>query len=241
MAQAREAQEGACALTEKTNLIDFEKEAETSPSPFPPPLSPSVPLTRDVSMASISFQSEAPQSSKDFDPCKRWDSIFQEALRDGDLIGMAFPVTVRNNGPNEYNVFQWDLIKELRKIVTTYGLHAPFTQSLLENVMTGQLLVPYDCRQIAAMILTPTQKLLWEKKWRELCEIVALQNLERTLGDPLMGAGLPQFMGTEPLIDPRLQAWLNDAILRQSAQLALQALLKLPEAERSQPSFTSIR
>lgn len=56
-----------------------------------------------------------------------------------------------------------------------------------------------------------------------------------------MGAGLPQFMGAEPLVDPRLQAWLNDAIWRQSAQLALQALLKLPEIGRSQPSFTSIR
>lgn len=85
-------------------------------------------------------------------------------MRDEDLIGMAFPVTVQNNGPNEYNAFQWDLIKELRKTVTTYGLHAPFTQSLLENVMTGQLLVPYDCHQIAAMILTLTQKLVWEQK-----------------------------------------------------------------------------
>lgn len=176
-----------------------------------------------------------------FDTRERWEQVRWEALKDGDPIGMAFLVEVRANSPNEYHAFQWDLIKELRKTVTTYGLHAPFTQSLLENVMTGQLLVPYDCRQIATMILTPTQKLLWEQKWKEGCETAALQNLERQPGDPLMGAGIPQLMGTEPLLDPRLQARLNDAVLQQSASLALQAMLKLSEVGKVEPSFTNIK
>lgn len=101
--------------------------------------------------------------------------------------------------------------------------------------------MPYDCRQIAAMILTPTQKLLWEQKWKEGCELAALGNMERQPGDPLWGAGIPQLVGTEPLLDPRLQARLNDAILRQSASLALQAMLKLREVGKVEPSFTSIR
>lgn len=48
-------------------------------------------------------------------------------------------------------------------------------------------------------------------------------------------------MGTEPFLDLRLQARLNDAILRQSASPALQVMLKLPEAGKLEPSFTSIR
>lgn len=60
-------------------------------------------------------------------------------------------------------------------------------------------------------------------------------------GDPLRGAGIPELMGTEPFLNPRLQARLNDAILRQSASLALQAVLKLPEAGKVEPSFTSSR
>lgn len=77
-------------------------------------------------------------------------------------------------------------------------------QSLLENVMTGQLLTPFDIRQMAAMILTPTQKLLWEEKWRALCKHAVLQNLERQSGDLLFRAGMPQLMGTDPIVDPRL-------------------------------------
>uniref|UniRef100_A0A8B9U473 CCHC-type domain-containing protein n=1 Tax=Anas zonorhyncha TaxID=75864 RepID=A0A8B9U473_9AVES len=143
--------------------------------------------------------------------------------------------------PTPGNAFQWDLIKELRKAVSTHGLRAPFTQSLLEYVMAGQLLVPYDCRQIAALILTPKHKLLWEQTWEAGCRLAALGNMQRQPGDPLRGAGVPQLMGTGPFLDPRLQARLNAAILRQAASLALQAMLKLPGAGEAEPPFTSVR
>uniref|UniRef100_A0A8C3CSG1 Integrase-type domain-containing protein n=1 Tax=Cairina moschata TaxID=8855 RepID=A0A8C3CSG1_CAIMO len=126
------------------------------------------------------------------------------------------------------NSFQWDLIRELRKAVTTCGLRAPFTQSLLEYVMTGQLLVPYDSR---ADFNAKTKITLGAKMGR---------GAKRQPCDPLRGAGIPQLMGTEPFLDPRLQARLNDAILRQSVSLALQAMLKLPQVGKAEPSFTSI-
>lgn len=125
--------------------------------------------------------------------------------------------------------------------MTTHGLRAPFTQSLLEYVLAGQLLVPYDCRQIAALILTPKQKLLWEQKWEAGCRLAAMGNMQRQPGHPLRGAGVPQLLGTGPFLDPRLQARLNAAILRQSASLALQAMLELPAAGEAEPSFTSVR
>uniref|UniRef100_A0A8B9E565 dUTPase-like domain-containing protein n=1 Tax=Anser cygnoides TaxID=8845 RepID=A0A8B9E565_ANSCY len=74
------------------------------------------------------------------------------------------------------------------------------------------------------MILTPTQKLLWEQKWRDLCEHAALQNLERQPGDPLFGASIPQLMGTDPMADPCLQACLDPDILR----ITLTGLFVLP-------------
>uniref|UniRef100_A0A8B9E861 dUTPase-like domain-containing protein n=1 Tax=Anser cygnoides TaxID=8845 RepID=A0A8B9E861_ANSCY len=79
------------------------------------------------------------------------------------------------------------------------------------------------------MILSLTQKLLWEQKWRDLCEHAALQNLERQLGDPLFGAGIPQLMGTDPMADPCLQARLDPGILRLTTTLALRAMLRIPE------------
>ncbi|KAK4822304.1 hypothetical protein QYF61_013003 [Mycteria americana] len=148
---------------------------------------------------------------------------------------------LRDNRLNEWTPFQCDLIKELRKTVTVYALNAPFTQSLLEKVMTGHLLTPFDLRQVAAMILTPTQQLLWEQKWRESCEVATLSNLGRQDGDSLAGVGIPQLMGTDPLLDPRLQATLDPNVLRQSAALALQAMLRLPEVGKPEQLFTSIR
>ena len=156
----------------------------------------------------------------DFDPKDRWARLKEEAIKAGDLeaVSWSFPVLVRDQGPNEWQPFHWDLIKELRKTVVTYGLSAPFSQSLLENVFTGQLLTPYDICQLAAMILTPTQKLLFTQRWQDLCAQEALANLEKQPNDPLHGAGLPQLLGRPPLDDPRLQARLDPAILRLTAR-----------------------
>lgn len=91
------------------------------------------------------------------------------------------------------------------------------------------------------MILTPTQKLLWEQKWRDLCEHAALQNLERQPGDPLFGASIPQLMGTDPMADPCLQACLDPDILRLTVTLALQATLRIPETGKPTLSFTKVQ
>lgn len=78
-----------------------------------------------------------------------------EILDPGPIMS-AYPVTLVVNGPNQWTSFHWDLIKEIRKSVQTYGLQVPFTQALLDNVFTGNILTPGDCRQLAEMILTPT-------------------------------------------------------------------------------------
>lgn len=85
-----------------------------------------------------------PPAGGPFDPRDRWKQLQREAIKDGGGTGLNFPVQGRDHGQNDWNPFQWDLIKELCKTVTTYGLSALYTQSLLENVMTGQLLTPFD-------------------------------------------------------------------------------------------------
>ena len=162
---------------------------------------------------------ETTSDGMDFDPKDRWAKLREEAIKTGDFeaVSWSFPVLVRDQGPNEWQPFHWDLIKELRKTVVTYGLSAPFSQSPLENVFTGQLLTPYDICQLAAMILTPTQKLLFTQRWQDLCAQEAPANLEKQPNDPLHGAGLPQLLGQPLLDDPRLQARLDPAILRLTA------------------------
>jgi len=98
-------------------------------------------------------------------------------LKDGERIDVVFPVTFKPNQPPQYQAFDWQLIKEVRKAVVQNGLQSPFSQTLLENVLCGQLVTPYDCQQLASLILTPTQKLLWRDKFVEYCEIKAVENL----------------------------------------------------------------
>lgn len=62
----------------------------------------------------------------------------------------------------------------------------------------------------------------------------------RQLGDPLVGAGVPQLMGEAPVATPQLQARLAPEILQQSANLALQAILKFPDMRKMLKAFTSI-
>ncbi|XP_052631317.1 endogenous retrovirus group K member 9 Gag polyprotein-like [Harpia harpyja] len=171
---------------------------------------------------------------------KRWKDINDKMLTKG-LNPVAFPVTVRQNAPNVWQPFNWDLIKEVRKTVMANGLSAPFSQALLENIFSGQILTGFDCTQLATMILTPTQRLLWKVKWAELCDLAALRNLDRPEGDPQYMITTAQMMGTGDFADVNRQARLLVEALQESASLALKAMVTLPEAGKPEQSFTSIR
>jgi len=53
-----------------------------------------------------------------------------DGLKDGEKIDVAFPVTFRPNQPPQYQAFDWQLIKEVRKAVVQNGLQSPFLQAL---------------------------------------------------------------------------------------------------------------
>jgi len=65
---------------------------------------------------------------------ERWRKIRIDGLKDGEKIDVAFPVTFRPNQPPQYQAFDWQLIKEVKKAVMQNGLQSPFSQMLLENV-----------------------------------------------------------------------------------------------------------
>lgn len=112
---------------------------------------------------------------------------------------------------------------------------------LLENVLGGQSVTPYECIQLASLILTPTQKLLWKDKWGELCEIQAIENLNRQQGDPRFGVGIEHLMGTGLFATPEAQAPMVPDILRDSAALALRAFAATPETGKQPVSFVKIQ
>ena len=62
-------------------------------------------------------------------------------------------------------------------------------------MLCGLLVTPYDCQQLALLILTPTQKLLWRDKFVEYREIKAVENLGCQQGDPLLGVVVGHYTG----------------------------------------------
>lgn len=75
----------------------------------------------------------------------------------------------------------------------------------------------------------------------ELCEVQALENLNRQPGDPHLGVGVEHLMGTGAFATPETQARLVPDILRESARLALRAFATILEMGRKPVSFTAIR
>uniref|UniRef100_A0A8C0AT76 CCHC-type domain-containing protein n=1 Tax=Buteo japonicus TaxID=224669 RepID=A0A8C0AT76_9AVES len=170
-----------------------------------------------------------------------WREIHKKAASEGVVVPHAYPVIVRANDPNEWNPLSWDLIKEVRKSVHNYGLMAPFTKALLDNIFGAQLLTPYDCDQLASMLLKPTQKMLWRDRWRGLCEEVAIKNLDRPDDDPMKAIGMDHLIGTGKFTDPRLQARFPIEALRTASVMAFKAMMTLPEEGRNVTSFMQIK
>ncbi|KAM9591474.1 uncharacterized protein ACIBXB_006270 [Morphnus guianensis] len=194
----------------------------------------------------ISLEKEKPPPSYDVaedlgcDPRSYWREIHKKAASKGVVVPHAYPVIVRANNPNEWNPFSWDSIKEVRKSVHNYGLTAPFTEALLDNIFGAQLLTPYDCDQLASMLLKPTQK-MWRDRWRGLCEEVTIKNLDRPDDDPMKAIGIDHLIGTGKFTDPRLQARFPIEALRTASVMAFKAMTTLPEEGRNVMSFTQIK
>uniref|UniRef100_A0A8B9N8E6 Retroviral nucleocapsid Gag protein p24 C-terminal domain-containing protein n=1 Tax=Accipiter nisus TaxID=211598 RepID=A0A8B9N8E6_9AVES len=195
----------------------------------------------------ISLEKEKPLPSYDVaedlgcDPRSYWREIHKKAASKGVVVPHAYPVIVRANDTNEWNPFSWDLIKEVSKSVHNYGLTAPFTEALLDNIFGAQLLTLYDCNQLASMLLKPTQKMLWRDRWRGLCEEVAIKNLDRPDDDPMKAIRIDHLIGTGKFTGPRLQARFPIEALRTALVMAFKAMMTLPEEGRNVMSFTQIK
>ncbi|MCQ4187790.1 hypothetical protein FK515_29945, partial [Klebsiella pneumoniae] len=101
--------------------------------------------------------------------------------------------------------------------------------------------LPNDCCTLAQIILTSTQRMLWQQSWRDHCEGASLENLTWQLGDPLY-ADVDVLMGEGALAlhDAQLQIICEALVQRQNA--ALWALLTFPdESGTVMKSFATIK
>lgn len=116
-----------------------------------------------------------------------WTEIKKKALKEFNLTGarsLALPVAYDAQGQNpRWERLDHDVIKELVKAIRDNGLGSPYFKQLLKATFNIYDLTPFDLRSIASMILTDSQVLIWEAKWKR-----ALEELRRRFKEDQMQA-----------------------------------------------------
>ena len=168
----------------------------------------------------------------------RWKSVIREAMIEGQVLPMAFPVVADNNGRGVWEALDWKILKEAKSAVTQYGLKSPYTQSILQHIFSAQLLTPYDSRMIVQMLLPPSQQLQFFQHWQTACDRAA--SIPRQQGDPLFGIQAQMLMGAGPFTRPDWQAQFATEVLQLSQELAYKALINVHD-EKIRPAFTAVR
>ncbi|RMC21067.1 hypothetical protein DUI87_01924 [Hirundo rustica rustica] len=137
-----------------------------------------------------------------------WADIRKKALKEkdfdiADTESVALPVRYGPQNANpRWERLDHEVIKDLMKAVKDNGLGSLYFKQLLKGTFNTYDLTKYDCRAIASMILTDSQLLIWEAKWRR-----ALGQLRNRYQEgPHAAFTIPQLAGDPPNDRPEDQA-----------------------------------
>uniref|UniRef100_A0A8B9FRR9 CCHC-type domain-containing protein n=1 Tax=Amazona collaria TaxID=241587 RepID=A0A8B9FRR9_9PSIT len=169
---------------------------------------------------------------------KRWKGVIRDAILEGDFIPQAFPVSITPQGVNQWEAIDWKLLEKARTAVTQYGLHSQLSRQIITYILHSDLPVPHDINQVASIILTPSQKLIFDRNWHRLCDLE--QAKPRQQGDPLVGVQSDMLRGVGQWAHVDHQANLKNEVLQLSRDLALQALFSVSDGS-TQLGFTNIK
>ncbi|RMC20865.1 hypothetical protein DUI87_01718 [Hirundo rustica rustica] len=164
-------------VKEKEKEKEEEKEKETKPEEVKPPKQVGPEKDEAAEKAktkgTISEAGTAQASAKpEFCPTD-WTDIKKFALK-GDTLsmdpkGMAMPVTYDAQDANpKWERLDREVVRDLMKAVRDNGLGSPYFKQLLKGTFNIYDLTPYDLRSLATMILSDSQFILWEAKWRKI-------------------------------------------------------------------------
>ncbi|XP_063275576.1 endogenous retrovirus group K member 6 Gag polyprotein-like [Prinia subflava] len=128
-------------------------------------------------------------------------------------------------------------IKDLRKAIKESGLGSPYLKQLLKGPFQNVDLTPYDCRYIANLILTESQYMLWESKWRRFL----VQLRESYAGGPHAAITLADMAGDPPHDRQEDQLDINRNVLRDIKNAARKALVFTQPVGVPEGTYTGIK
>ncbi|XP_074388702.1 uncharacterized protein LOC141727053 [Zonotrichia albicollis] len=170
-----------------------------------------------------------------------WSYINQKLEKDSDLKKqyLALPVKYGRNDRNpKYERLNHHDIKELRQALKGSGFSSPYFNSVLKNIFNSYDLVPADCRNVATLILTNSQYLLWELQWKKLLNKLVEGYADTDYAD----LDVAQLAGDSPYNRPENQAAeLPQPVLADIKDAARKALLSLEPVGSHLSSYPLIK
>ncbi|RMC11103.1 hypothetical protein DUI87_12015 [Hirundo rustica rustica] len=172
-----------------------------------------------------------------------WTEIRKHALK-GETLQMgsrsvAMPVTYDTQDANpRWEQLDHEVVKDLMKAIRGNGLGSPHFKQLLKGTFNIYDLTLFDLKSLASMILTDSQFIIWEAKWRR-----ALNELrDKYQGGANAGLTVAQLAGDPPLDNPAHQARLFPReVLTDIKDAARKAMVQIPSTGVTENSYTDIK
>ncbi|RMC16945.1 hypothetical protein DUI87_06200 [Hirundo rustica rustica] len=172
-----------------------------------------------------------------------WTDIKKFALK-GDTLsmdpkGIAMPVTYDAHDANpKWERLDREVVRDLMKAVRDNGLGSPYFKQLLKGTFNIYDLTPFDLRSLATMILSDSQFILWEAKWRKNLNDYRI----KYQGGANAGFTVAQLAGDPPLDSAARQAsFLPRDVLTDIKDAARKAMVQIPPAGVTESLFTDVK
>ncbi|NXW11600.1 GA113 protein, partial [Fregetta grallaria] len=170
----------------------------------------------------------------------RWSGIIRDAILDGEwqvARAVGCPVVAGLGGP-QYEQHDWKILQQAKKTVMENGLKSEASRVMLDWIFTADTNSPRDCQNLARLLLTPSQLIIFFHEWRRLAELEAAR--PRDPQDRLHGISADMITGGGAFSNMTLQLQYPTALFHLSAQLARQAFYAVPD-ENPTPLFITVK
>ncbi|NXP95610.1 GA113 protein, partial [Passerina amoena] len=161
-----------------------------------------------------------------------WEAVLEEIMESGDPEAVAAALDAAHlvvfwpvaGGGDQAAItaLNWKLLSRLQTTASQFGVTGEPTKQMLDYIWGSQVLLPNDCKGIARLIFTPLQQLLFDERWRSLCEESVA--VARQPGHPLHGTTLEELMGLGPFLRAEAQASIGANKCREAMRLARLAM-----------------